>query len=189
MKVIVLGSSIGGLNALSTILPVLPKNFPLPIIIVQHLSPSSGNFMSRHLDSISRVKVKEVEEKEEILPGVVYIAPSNYHVLVEEDNTISLSVEERVNYARPSIDVLFETAADVYGSNLIGIILTGANNDGSQGLKKIKKLGGIAIVQEPETAENADMPKAALDATEVDYILPLEEIGPFLVKHYFKNIN
>jgi two-component system chemotaxis response regulator CheB len=178
----VIGVSAGGIHALSTIIPVLPAAFPLPVIVVQHLSPHSDNYTIHYLDNISGIRVKEIDEKEKIMPGIVYAAPPNYHALVEEDETFSLSVEDRINYARPSIDVLFESAADVYERRLIGVILTGANNDGSKGLKKIKDQGGLTVVQDPNTAEVDGMPRAALETTTVDHILQLEEIGPFLVK-------
>ena len=181
-RCITIGVSAGGMHALSTIIPALPADFPIPIIVIQHISPQSDNYTTRYLDSISKIRVKEVDEKEKILPGKVYTAPPNYHVLIEEDETFSLSVEDRINFARPSIDVLFESAADVYGSTLIGVILTGANNDGSKGLKQIKEDGGLTIVQDPDTAEVDGMPRAAIETTRVDYILKLDEIGPFLVK-------
>ena len=127
-------------------------------------------------------RVKQADEKEKIVPAMIYIAPPNYHLLVEDDRTFSLSVDELVNFSRPSIDVLFESAADAYGKRLIGIILTGANSDGSNGLKKIKECGGMAIVQDPESSEADTMPRAAIKATKVDYVLPLEEIGTFLRK-------
>jgi two-component system chemotaxis response regulator CheB len=170
------------MDALSNIIPGLPPAFPVPVVVIQHVSPYSDNYMTRYLDNISSIKVKEVDEKEKIQPGVVYTAPPNYHVLLEEDETFSLSVEERVNFARPSIDVFFESAADVYGPHLVGVILTGANYDGSRGLKAVKERGGIAIVQDPKTAEVGEMPRAAIEATNVDYVLPLEKIGPLLVK-------
>ena len=124
--------------------------------------------------------MKQADEKECILPGVIYLAPPGYHLMIEEDKTFSLSVDSPVNFARPSIDVLFETEADAYGARLVGVILTGANSDGSRGLKKIKDSGGLVLVQDPESAEAATMPRAAVEGTEVDYVLPLEEIGPFL---------
>ncbi len=116
--------------------------------------------MVKHLNDICNINVYEAEEKEKVLPGNAYIAPPNYHLLVEGDETLSLTVEPKVNYARPSIDVLFDSAANVYGSGLIGIILTGANRDGSNGLKRIKELGGITIVQDPRTAKSNAMPMA-----------------------------
>lgn len=181
-RCISIGVSAGGMDALSIIIPGLPPAFPIPIVVIQHVSPHSDNYMTSYLDNISAIKIKEVDEKEKIRPGVVYTAPPNYHVLVEEDETFSLSVEERINFARPSIDVFFQSAADVYGPHLVGVILTGANNDGSQGLKMIKEKGGLTIVQDPDTAEVDGMPRAAIEATKIDHILTLEQIGPLLVK-------
>lgn len=179
---VVIGVSAGGMNALGQILPLLPEDFPLPVIIVQHVSPQSDNYMIQHFNKLSKIQVREADEKEEIKPGVAYFAPPNYHLLVEEDFTFSLSTEGRVNFSRPSVDVLFESALDAYCSNLIGIILTGANNDGSIGLKKIKECGGLAIVQDPADAEVSAMPEAALRLTRVDHILKVSEIAGFLIK-------
>ncbi|MCX6285449.1 MAG: chemotaxis protein CheB [Bacteroidetes bacterium] len=177
---VVVGSSAGGLNALKTLLRNLNRDFKFPVIIVQHISPDSENYLIHILNDLKRLKVKEADEKEQPQPGYAYVAPPNYHLLVEPDQTFTLTVDERVNYARPSIDVLFETAAEAYREHLIGIILTGANNDGSLGLKRIKEMGGLAIVQDPDTAEVDSMPKAAIQACAVDHVLPLEEIAAFL---------
>jgi two-component system chemotaxis response regulator CheB len=179
-EVVVVGVSAGGLEALSIIIPLLPSEFSLPVIIVQHLHESSDNFLVDYIDKKSTLRVREAMDKEPILPGNVYIAPANYHLLVEEDRSFSLSTEGRVNWSRPSIDLLFESAADVYGDKVIGLILTGANDDGSAGLKKIKDIGGLSIVQAPETAQSDFMPRAAIKNVAPDYILKLEEIAPFL---------
>lgn len=181
-EAIVIGVSAGGLKALRIILLGLPKGFAVPVIIVQHLSANSDGDWIEILDGMSHIRIKEAEEKEEIKQGIAYIAPPNYHLLIENDRTFSLSGEERINFSRPSIDILFECAADVYGKSLIGIVLTGLNYDGAAGLKEIKKRGGLAIVEDPATAEWASMPESALEATEVDYIVPLEEIVPLLIK-------
>jgi len=181
-KAVVIGVSAGGMSALGDILPKIPADFPVPVIIVQHISPQSDNYMIRHFNSLSKITVKEADEKEAILPGHAYFAPPNYHLLVEEDFTFSLSVEHRVNYSRPSIDVLFESALDAYCTSLIGIILTGANNDGSKGLKKIKDCGGLTIVQDPKTSEVSAMPEAAIKLFKPDHVLKLKDIAPFLVK-------
>ncbi len=181
-KIVVIGVSAGGFQALQIVLGELTSDFPLPILIVQHTSPGSGDYFARHLNQKCAIEVKEANEKELSQPGTVYLAPANYHLLLERDGTLSLSIEEKVNYARPSIDVLFDTASEAYGSDVIGVILTGANSDGSRGLKTIKAKGGIAIVQDPETAESAAMPQAAMEATEVDHLLPLSDISPFLKK-------
>ncbi len=179
-KAIVIGSSAGGMDALRIILSALPEDFSLPILIVQHVSPSSDNYITKYLDKLCKLNIKEADEKENIQVGKVYFAPPNFHLLVEKDNTLSLSTDSRVNFARPSIDILFETAAWAYGSSLIGIVLTGANFDGSNGLKIIKDFGGLTIVQDPKTAFSPTMPKCAIAATKVDHILPIDKIGEFL---------
>ncbi len=181
-KAIVIGSSAGGINALTKVLSVLPADFPLPIVIVQHLHPESGHHLPHILGTKSALKIKQADEKELIKKGWVYLAPPNYHLLIEEDFTFSLSLESPVNYSRPSIDVLFESAVYAYRQHLIGIILTGANHDGSLGLKKIKETGGFTIVQDPKTAEADAMPKAAIEATTIDKILPLQDIGLYLLQ-------
>lgn len=181
-EAVVIGVSAGGLVALKSLLSMLPKNLCLPIIIVQHLYYNIKDDLPDLLKEGSLIKVKQADEKEKINSGCIYIAPSNYHLLIEEDRTFSLSIDAMVNFARPSIDVLFESASDVYGACLIGIILTGANNDGSMGLKKIKDRGGLAVVQDPDTAEYSTMPLAAISATNVDYILPLEDIARLIIR-------
>jgi len=180
-EAVVIGSSAGGIKALSMVLAALPREFPLPIIIVQHLHPHSDSYLAHILGSKCELNVKQADEKETINKGVVYLAPPNYHLLIEEDRSFSLSIDKPVTYARPSVDVLFETAIYAYQDKLIAIILTGANNDGSQGVKKIKQIGGYIIVQDPATAEADAMPKAAIAATKVDNILPIEQIGPYLL--------
>ena len=177
-----IGASAGGLTALEILLPCLPVHYNLPVIIIQHSHPGSDDFLTRYLNNKCNLIVKQADDKEPVLPGVVYFAPPNYHLLIEMDHSFSLSVEEPVNFARPSIDVLFETAAEAYGSKLMGVILTGASADGARGLMKIKSAGGIAVVQYPRTAEAQIMPKSAISACEVDFILPLEAIGKFLAR-------
>ncbi|GEM_PF-76937 len=171
-----------GMAALTKLLPVFPKEYPLPIIVVQHLHPSQGDFMPKYFDKKCALTVKEADEKEPIKPGYIYFAPPNYHLLVEDDETFSLSADAKVNFSRPSVDVLFESAVDAYKSGLIGIVLTGANDDGANGLRLIKKQGGLTIVQDPETAEVPLMPQSAMKATKVDYVLSLEEMGNLLVE-------
>lgn len=179
-EAIVVGVSAGGLVALAEVLPKLDKDMTLPVMIVQHQSHDSDDFLVRYFDDLCRHSVKEVEDKMPVESGTIYFAPANYHLLVEPDKTFSLSTEARVNYSRPSIDVLFESAAEVYFDTLIGVIMTGANADGSKGLRKIKKCGGVTIVQAPETAEVDLMPRSAINSVEVDYIVPLDELGAFL---------
>ncbi|MBF0106254.1 MAG: chemotaxis protein CheB [Deltaproteobacteria bacterium] len=179
-KTVVIGVSAGGMEALTVIVKSLPKDFAPAMIIVQHQKEDSDNFLVHYLNERSKIPVVEAEDKQKIGAGRIYIAPPGYHLLVEGDEQFSLSIDAKVSFARPSIDVLFESAADVYAENLIGIILTGANSDGARGLKKIKDAGGTVIVQDPETAHTKAMPLAALALTKADYILPLEKIGPLL---------
>ncbi len=177
---VVIGVSAGGLNALSTIFSHLVIDFMMSVIVVQHTHPDSDDFLARHLNEMCPLRVKQADEKESIQPGSIYIAPANYHLFIETDKTFSLSVDELVNYARPSIDVLFESAADAYGSKLVGMILTGGNVDGSYGIKIIEEVGGLTIIQDPGTAEVDAMPRAAMAAATIDHILPLEKISAAL---------
>lgn len=181
-EAIVIGASAGGIEALKTILPALPEWFSIPLAIVQHIDGRSDDFLAGYLDSISAITVKEAEDKEPLAPGHVYLAPPGYHLLIESDRTFSLSVDGKVNFSCPSIDVLFESAADAYNETLIGAVLTGANGDGSMGLKSIKTHGGLAIVQNPETAEVGAMPRSALVAAPADYIVNLQDIAPLLIR-------
>ncbi len=179
-ELIVLGTSLGGLRALEVLLAGLPKSFPLPIAIAQHRHKDSDDTLSFFLQRQCALPLKEAEDKEVIIPGRVYLAPADYHLLIEA-GCFALSTEAPVSYARPSIDVLFESAADAYGNRVIGVILTGASDDGTQGLLRIKAHGGSAIVQDPSTAESPTMPKAAIKSVPVDWILPLRDIAPLLV--------
>lgn len=181
-KAIVIGGSAGGVEALETILPALPENFGLPILVVQHLHPSDDGSFARHLARASRLPVVEPCDKERIEPGRVYAAPANYHMLVERDGTISLSVDKRVNWSRPSIDVLFESAARAWREAVIAVILSGANADGTEGMRAVKSAGGLTIAQDPAGAGNPVMPRAAIDAGAVAEVLGMEEIGRRLVE-------
>lgn len=180
-EAVAIGVSAGGIRALEMILGGIGGDFSLSIIIVQHMSAGSDDFLARHLNEKSALPVKQADEKEVIRRGNVYLAPPDYHLLVEEDKTLSLSVDEKINYARPSIDLLFETAAFAYGPALVGLVLTGASGDGSRGLKTIKAAGGLTVVQDPETAEAPVMPREAIRALAVDHVLPLEGIARFLI--------
>lgn len=177
---VVIGASAGGMDALSKVIPKLPKKFPVPVLIVQHISPLSDNYIAKYLNKLSAVNVIEAEEKTTPKAGSVYIAPPNYHLLVERNKTISLTIGERVSFARPSIDVLFQTAAEAYGKWIIGVILTGANHDGASGMEYIQRMGGLTAVQDPETAEVDIMPRSVLDKITPSKILPLEEIPLWL---------
>ena len=173
---VVIGTSAGGMAALQIMFKQIDKKFALPIIVVQHLYPESNDFLAQNLNLICPLPVKEASEKEMIRPGEVFISPANYHLLIEDDHTFSLNIDPKVNYCRPSIDVLFESAAQVYSNQLIGVLLTGANNDGAKGLKRIKEMGGITITQDPESAEIPAMPLSAIKLFPVDFILPLQQI-------------
>jgi two-component system chemotaxis response regulator CheB len=181
-EAIVMGASSGGMNALKLLFSALPVDFSIPIIIVQHISPRSDNHWIKLLNNNSKLYLKEADEKENIEQGKVYIAPPNYHLMIESNKTFSLTIDERVNYSRPSIDVLFESAAEAYKNKLIGVILTGSNNDGTKGIKRIKEYGGLIIAQDPETAESSYMPASAIAAIQPDYILALENIIELLIK-------
>jgi two-component system chemotaxis response regulator CheB len=178
---IVIGVSAGGFKALCQILPQLPVRFALPILIAQHRSKDSADLLECLLDYRSMIRIKQAEEKERLQPGVVYFAPPDYHLLVEADRTLALSIEQPVCHARPSIDVLFESAADVFGERLVGIVLTGASNDGQQGACHLKRLGGLLIVEDPATAEVPTMPAAVVSVVKADHMLPVHQIGRLLV--------
>jgi two-component system chemotaxis response regulator CheB len=179
-EIIVIGTSWGGLSAVSTLLDRLDDAVHQPIVVVQHRSVESeegalADLLSHHTRRI----VSDPDDKTELEADHVYLGPPDYHVLVEKGH-FALSTDEPVRFARPSIDVLFESAADAYGERVIGIVLTGANDDGARGLARIQERGGVAIVQDPSTSERRAMPDAAIAATHADAILPLEEIPKFL---------
>lgn len=179
-RAIVIGASAGALDALSAILPALPEDFELPIMVVVHVPPDKKSVLADLFQAKCRVRVIEAEDKEPVRGGTVYFAPPDYHLLVEESGRLSLSTEEAVLFSRPSIDVLFESAADVYGSGLVGIVLSGANHDGAQGLQAICDAGGRALVQNPLEAFASAMPEAALSACPSAETMPLEGIANFL---------
>ncbi|UBF28921.1 chemotaxis protein CheB [Kovacikia minuta CCNUW1] len=179
-EIIVIGTSLGGLSALRVLLGSLPRDFPLAIAVVQHRYKDFNNSLSSFLQQFLSLPIKDVEDKDPIQPGKIYLAPADYHLLVEP-GYFSLSIDEPVSFARPSIDVLFESAADTYRDRTVGIVLTGANHDGARGLSSIKTANGLTIVQDPASAESNIMPLAAIAATCVDAILPLAEIAPYLM--------
>lgn len=172
-RAIVIGISTGGVATLKPLLGALPKDFPLPILIVQHLSPETGDRMAVLLNELCDIHVKEADELELPVGGTVYLAPPNYHLMVEPDRRLGLSTDAPINFARPSVDVLFETAADAYGDGVIGVILTGVGFDGSKGLQRIKERGGVAVVQDPRDAAASAMPEHALMAVKPDYVVTL----------------
>ncbi|MBI5556594.1 MAG: chemotaxis protein CheB [Deltaproteobacteria bacterium] len=181
-EAVVMGGSAGGFPALTAILSGLSPDFLLPVLVVQHLHPGDEGLFAQHLARAARLPVSEPCDKERIERGHVYTAPANYHMLVERDGTIALSLEARVNWSRPSIDVLFESAALAWGEGVIAIIVSGASDDGARGMRAIKAAGGLTIAQEPATAEYPFMPQAAIDTGAVDEVLPVEAIGRRLVE-------
>ena len=178
---VVIGCSWGGLGALGTIFSKLPPTLDVAIAIAQHRMAQSADCLAVSLQKKSPLPVIDVNDKDPIERGRIYLAPPDYHLIVEQ-GSFALSTDEVVQYARPSIDVLFESAAESYGERVLGVILTGANEDGATGLAHVKRRGGCAVVQDPSTAVRAEMPKAALAATNVDKVLPLDEIAGFLAQ-------
>ncbi|RYD42242.1 MAG: chemotaxis protein CheB [Verrucomicrobiaceae bacterium] len=179
---VVIGASVGAIDALSVILPALPEDYPLPVLVVVHVAQDSRSMLADLFASRCRIPVKEAEDKEPVAGGTIYFAPAGYHLLVEPDFTLSLSSDEPVLYSRPAIDVLFESAADAYGDCLTGVILTGANSDGARGLSAICLSGGTAYVQHPHTATGAAMPQAALASCPLVLPMTLEEIASTLTR-------
>ena len=178
-KLVVIGASLGGLHAIAALLGGLPASFPLPVAIVQHRHRESEASLEAVLQRATQLPVCEIEDKQAIRPGTACLAPADYHLMVES-GAFALSTDAPVLYARPSIDVLFESAADVYGHQVIGIVLTGASTDGAAGLAAIKAAGGLTVVQEPATAECAVMPTAALERVNADYVLTVPAIVTLL---------
>lgn len=174
---IVIGSSYGGIQALSTLLPMLECCGKLPIIVAQHISHTASNNAASCFEKLCTRRIKEASHGEAIQENTIYIAPSDYHLLVGGDQTLNLNADPRVNYSRPSIDELFETAAEVYQNRLIAILLTGANNDGTQGIITCHQLGGTTIAQSPDQATAAKMPQSAIESGHVKFICELEDIA------------
>ncbi|WP_075289453.1 chemotaxis protein CheB [Pararhizobium arenae] len=181
-KAVVIGASAGALEALSVILPQLPADVTPPVMIVVHVPPDKRSVLSELFQAKCRVAVLEAEDKEPIRSGTVYFAPPDYHLLVETNGLLSLSSDEPVLFSRPSIDVLFESAADAYGAGLTAVVLSGANQDGAQGLASVVEAGGTAIVQDPDTAFASAMPQAAVAMCPTALIMSLEEIATYLQK-------
>jgi two-component system chemotaxis response regulator CheB len=177
----VIGTSWGGLAALRELIAAFPADMPIPVVLVQHRHRESDNALSRLLQEETPLNVCEVEDKAPILAGNIYIAPPDYHLLVDKDY-FTLSVDEPIRFSRPSIDLTFASAADAYGDRTIGAVLTGANADGAEGLRRIAERGGAAFVQEPVTAESPTMPAAALRAVPKATVLPICDIGKAIVR-------
>jgi two-component system chemotaxis response regulator CheB len=179
-EAVVIGASAGALEALSVILPALPDGYALPVFVVVHVPPDKRSILADLFREKCRIPVREAEDKEPVRGGTIYFAPPNYHLLVEVDRSLSLSSDEPVLFSRPSIDVLFESAADAYGPALIAVVLTGASADGAQGLKAVVEAGGMAVVQDPAGAFAPAMPEAARAACPDARILSLKEIAGYL---------
>ncbi|MCE7038855.1 chemotaxis protein CheB [Dyadobacter sp. CY312] len=180
VKIVVIGGSAGSLEVLFRLLPLLTKNLSVPILIILHRRSTADSSLSDLLGSKTTLPLQEADDKDQILPGNIYLAPADYHLLVEKDFTLSLDYSEKVNFSRPSLDVTFETVADVYGRSAVGIILSGANEDGTAGLLAIKKAGGLVIAQDPETAQMPVMPQNVINFIGVDFIYGIEEIANYI---------
>jgi two-component system chemotaxis response regulator CheB len=178
-KVLLIGGSAGGLEAILHLFPNLPPEKNLAVVLVFHRR-SGESVLAEVLRDKTGWQVREAEEKDSIEPGTIYLAPADYHLLVEKDYTFSLDYSEKIHYSRPAIDVTFETAAEAYGSNVIALLLSGANHDGAAGLKMIKAAGGFVMVQDPAEAVVAYMPKYAIDHVTVDRIVSVKEVGDLL---------
>jgi two-component system chemotaxis response regulator CheB len=179
-RFIVIGGSSGSLQVFIQIASKLPGDYPLPVLFIIHRANSMETMLPGLLMSKSRLPVKEVEEKEQIVPSRIYLAPADYHVLIEKDETFSMDYSEKLNYSRPSIDVSFMSAAGVFGKKLTGILLSGANEDGAEGLKTIKEMGGYTIIQDPEDAQVSYMPKRASLKSKIDAVLDTDGIIIYL---------
>jgi two-component system, chemotaxis family, protein-glutamate methylesterase/glutaminase len=182
IELVAIGTSLGGLRALTALLGGLPAGFPVPIVVVQHRAiETEGVGLARLLQERTTLTVVEAEDKMALDPGWVYIAPADYHLLVEARGVLALSTERPIRAARPSIDALFQSAADAYGPTVAGVLLTGASADGAEGLATIKAGGGFALVEDPRSAEAAAMPAAGMAAAAVDYVLPIAQMANHLI--------
>jgi two-component system, chemotaxis family, protein-glutamate methylesterase/glutaminase len=180
IEAVVIGASAGGVEALNELLPALPATFRPALLIVLHLPRDRPSLLVEIYEKRCALPIREADDKEPVEPGTVYFAPPDYHMLVEKSRQIALSTDEPVHFSRPSVDVLFESAADVYGERLLGIILTGANQDGAAGLHAIHRAGGVTVVQQPDSAKVPLMVVSALQHNPADFILSLPEIGELL---------
>jgi two-component system chemotaxis response regulator CheB len=179
-RALIIGGSAGSLDVLLKVLPVVRSDIGFPIIIVVHRKHGTDSLLPVLLSTRTTLLVKEVDEKEKILAGRVYIAPSDYHLLIEQDETFSLDYSEKINYSRPAIDATFQTAAEVYQSQLVCLLLSGSNSDGVSGLKSVKAWGGTTAIQDPESAQVAYMPAQAKLKVQIDHTLSIEAIGEFI---------
>jgi two-component system chemotaxis response regulator CheB len=181
-RAVVVGGSAGGLSALLAVLEPIPADFPLPILVALHLHKTDGGRFAEHLAGSVSIAVSEALDKEVIEPSHLYVAPADYHLLVERGGSIALSIDPKVNWARPSIDVMFESAARAWADAVIGVILSGANDDGARGMKVIADLGGACIAQDPDTADSPVMPRSAIELARIETVLPPACIGELLLR-------
>ncbi|QJW90894.1 chemotaxis protein CheB [Spirosoma taeanense] len=179
-KAVLIGGSTGSIDVLLQLLPALRPPLSFALIIVVHRKNTADSTLANLLSFKTNLPLREVDDKDPMLPGNIYLAPADYHLLLEQDGTFSLDDSEKVNYSRPSIDVTFESAADVYGPALVGVLLSGANADGTAGLRAIKKAGGVLVAQQPETAQVGFMPQQAILSAPVDYVLDVPELIRFI---------
>ena len=180
-EAMIIGASSGAIEALSQLLPVVPEAARIPVVVVVHLPPHPPSLLPELFAARCSARVAEPEDKQSMSPGTIWFAPSNYHLLVEKDRSFSLSIDAPVNFSRPSIDVLFESAADAFGSKLCVVVLTGANTDGALGASAIRRRGGFVIVQDPRMAEAKEMPSAAISSASPQIVASLPEIADLIV--------
>jgi two-component system chemotaxis response regulator CheB len=178
--IVMLAASAGGLAALSEVLSALPSDFPVPVVVVQHLDPRHRSLMAEILHRRTNLNVEEATDGAKLEPSTVYIAPPDEHLLVTSDGGLNLSHTDLVHFVRPSADLLFESGAGAFPGRAIGVVLTGSGSDANMGVRAIEQTGGTVIAQDPQTAEFSGMPQAAIDTGGVDFVLKLEEIGPAL---------
>ncbi|WP_420149177.1 chemotaxis protein CheB [Spirosoma sp.] len=179
-KVVLIGGSTGSIDVLMKLLPALQAPLPFALVLVLHRKNTSDSALADLLSIKTKIPLKEIDDKDPVESGNIYLAPADYHVLIEQDGTFSLDDSEKVNYSRPSIDVTFESAADVYGPALTGILLSGANTDGTNGLRAIKKMSGTTVVQHPDTAQVSFMPQQAILYASIDYVFNVQEMSDYI---------
>jgi len=181
VEAVLIGASAGGVSALLHLLPALPADFPFPVVAVLHVKSGRQSQLAEVFQQRVALNVTEASDKDELIPGTLYFAPAGYHLLLEGDGTVSLSCDPPLHFARPSIDVAMESAAEAYGPRLLAILLTGANDDGAAGMAAIGAAGGLTVVQDPLEAEVDVMPRRAIEKRQPDLVLPLDEIRRLLL--------
>jgi two-component system chemotaxis response regulator CheB len=179
-KLLVIGGSAGSLQVILSLLAAIGEDFPMPVLIVLHRNGGFESNLEELFSSRTRLPIREVEEKDLLSAGTIYLCPADYHVLLEKDHSFSLDYSERVHFSRPSIDVTFRSAADIFGPGLICLLLSGANADGTEGMQYVQERGGLTVVQDPATAEVPYMPQQAINRMKVDFIIPTDEIPRFV---------